>query len=223
MVIISANSFLMNQFSQGRIAVDTIKKIVDQWKSKGRPVVIEFMYDQGTQRDLVALNQHNFRFYGERAGDANRVNGMLYNWKAVANLMSIRTLCNADTVILKLLFDVEQILELLGAREPVMLRLQQIRSQANETMRLERQRRSAGSSVVVGVNGGRETWSTQSRSSMDDNATTRSYSIDMTGSKNHSVDGADPYGGMKLVPEGYVESSSSSSHPWSDAQSGRLI
>lgn len=217
MVVISANSFLMNQFSQGRIAVDTIKKIVDQWKSKGRPVVIEFMYDQGTQRDLVALNQHNFRFYGERAGDANRVNGMLYNWKAVANLMSVRTLCNADTVILKLLFDVEQILELLGAREPVMLRLQQIRSQANEMMRLERQRRSEGNSVMEGVNGGRETWGTQSRSSMDDNGTARSYSIDMTSSRNQSEDGIDLYGGMKLVPEGYVESSDSSSRPWSGA------
>jgi hypothetical protein len=190
MVVISANTFLMNQFSQGRIAVDTIKKTVDAWKSKGRPVVTEFMYDQGTQRDLVALNQHNFRFYGERAGDTMRINSMLYNWKHVAALMAVRTLCNADTVILKLLFDIEQILELLGAREPVMLRLQQIRSTANETMRLERQRRN-GNSISQNVVLGRETWST--RSSTDNNAATRGHSID------------DPYGSMKLVSDVYVE------------------
>jgi hypothetical protein len=172
MVVISANSFLMNQFSQGRIAVDTIKKTVDIWKSRGRPVVIEFMYDQGTQRDLVAMNQHNFRFYGERAGDSMRINSMLYNWKTVASLMSVRTLCNADTVILKLLFDIEQILELLGAREPIKLRLQQLRTTANETMRIERQKRAADSVITHNIAGpGRETWN--SRTSTDDVGTQR--------------------------------------------------
>lgn len=189
MVVISANTFLMNQFSQGRIAVDTIKKIVDVWKSKGRPVVIEFMYDQGTQRDLVALNQHNFRFYGERAADSMRINSMLYNWKSVASLMAVRTLCNADTVILKLLFDMEQILELLGARDPIMLRLQQIRSSANETMRLARMKET-GNSVPENTAPGRDTWS--SRGS-DDKGSSRGYS------------GEDPYGGMKLVPDSYVD------------------
>ena len=95
MLVHTANTFLMNQFSQGRMAVDSIKKTVDAWKAKGRHVVIEFQYDQATQRDLVAANQHNFRFYGERAGNDVRINSMLYNWKQVASAI-MRGILAAD-------------------------------------------------------------------------------------------------------------------------------
>ena len=138
MLVHTANTFLMNQFSQGRMDIDSIKKIVEGWKNKGRPIVIEFMYDQATQRELVLANQHSFRFNGQNSGSEMRINSMLYNWKQVANLMLIRTFCNADTVILKLLFDIEQILELLGAVEPMMIRLQQIRATSTEMMRVAR-------------------------------------------------------------------------------------
>ncbi|KAH9224493.1 hypothetical protein DL95DRAFT_452248 [Leptodontidium sp. 2 PMI_412] len=194
MVCHTANTFLMNQFSQGRMAVDSIKKTVDAWKAKGRHVVIEFQYDQATQRDLVAANQHNFRFYGERAGNDVRINSMLYNWKQVASLMSIRTFCDADTVILKLLFDVEQILELLGGAEAIMLRLQQIRATSNEMMRLARQRKVAQNNPQDAAGG-----ATPGRA-----ATWLSQSSNAASSRGPSID-ADPYGGMKLVPESYNE------------------
>lgn len=139
MVVHTANSFIMSQFSQGRMGVDSIKKVVDMWKSKGRPPVTEFMYDQATQRELVVANQHNFRFHGDTAVNGVRIASMLYNWKNVASLMAVRIFCVADTVLLKLVFDVEQILELLGAGEPILLRLQAIRVVMNEMMRLARQ------------------------------------------------------------------------------------
>lgn len=201
MIVISANAFLMNQFSQGRINVDTIKKTVDTWKNKGRPIVIEFMYDQGTQRDLVAANQQNLRFFGERAGDTMRINSMLYNWKSVASLMSIRTLCNADTVILKLLFDVSQILELLGACEPIMLRLQQLRANSNETMRLERAKRASASTAtqsMMSSTPSRGTWSSGRNSTPDNNGNARSQSSNSYVGRKLVPDS---YGGMKLVPE----------------------
>lgn len=188
MIVHTANSFLMNQFSQGRMAVDSIKKTVDAWKNRGRPTVIEFMYDQATQRDLVAINQHNFRFHGERAGDSARINSMLYTWKMVASQMAIRTFCNADTIILKLLFDIEMIIELLGARDAILLRLQQIRSAANERMRLARQQKD--------------------NENTQDNPAGR----DRNWHNNSSEDGPsmrtsmdDPYGGLKLVPDSYRE------------------
>ena len=190
MLVHTTNNFLMHQFSQGRIAVDSIKKTVDIWKSKGRPLVIEFMYDQATQRDLVASNQHNFRFHGERAGDNIRINSMLYNWKQVANLMAIRTFCNADTVILKLLFDIEQILELLGAGEPIMLRLQQIRASANEMMRIARRDKDLKTAAPPIPNGREMVYN--SNSSAGSNS--RSQSMD------------DPYyDGLKMVPDFHVE------------------
>ena len=138
MLVHTTNKFLMNEFCQGRMAVDSIKKTSDVWKSKGRPAVIEFMYDQPTQRELVAANQHNFRFHGDRAADPVRIASMLYNWKQVAGVMAVRTFCSPDTVILKLLFDIEQILELLGGVEGIMLRLQQIQGSMSEMMRVAR-------------------------------------------------------------------------------------
>lgn len=187
MLVHTANSFLMNQFSQGRMDIDTIKKTVESWKNKGRPVVIEFMYDQATQRDLVVANQQSFRFHGDNAGSDIRVNSMLYNWKQVANLMLIRTFCNADTVILKLLFDIEQILELLGAVEPMMIRLQQIRATATEIMRVARLSKDTKANSQHSFRG-REPPRTSESS---------------TSSTIYSMD--DPYGGLKLVPDNYTE------------------
>ncbi|KAE9380467.1 hypothetical protein N431DRAFT_324272 [Stipitochalara longipes BDJ] len=180
MLVHTANAFLMTQFSHGRMAMDSIKKTVDSWKARGRPTVLEFMYDQATQRDLIAANQHNLRFYGEKSGDEVRIHATLYNWRQVASFMALRTFCDADTVILKLLFDIEQILHLLGAREPLLLRLQQIRASANDTMRAARVNNQSST--------GREpTWISQS----SNNNSSRTQSID------------DPYGGLKLVPESY--------------------
>ncbi|KAI9650880.1 hypothetical protein NHQ30_000915 [Ciborinia camelliae] len=180
MIVHTANTFLMIQFSQGRMSIDSIKKTVDTWKNKGRPAVVEFMYDQGTQRDLVTANQYNFRFHGDRLGDDVRISSMLYNWKQVASLMSIRTFCNADTVLLKLVFDVEQILELIGGSEQIMLRLQHLRLSINEAIRIAKVERTTRTSR----NGHDKQWEPHSLSSTSHN---------------------DPYGGMKLVPEQYVE------------------
>lgn len=187
MLVHTASSFLMNQFSQGRMNIDTVKKTIETWKSKGRPTVIEFMYDQATQRDLVLANQHNFRFHGANAGSDIRVNSMLYNWKQVANLMLIRTFCNADQVILKLLFDIEQILELLGAVEPMMIRLHQIRATVSEMIRVARLSKASKASSQPSFRG---------REPPRHSETSATSAL-------HNVD--DPYGGMKLVPDDYTE------------------
>jgi hypothetical protein len=189
MLIHTANTFLMSQFSQGRIDVDSIKKTVDAWKSKGRPLVIEFMYDQATQRELVVANQHNFRFHGPTAGSEIRISSMLYNWKQVASLMSIRTFCSADTVIMKLLFDIEQVLELLGAAEPLMLRLQQIRGTANQNIRDARHNREV-------------------KEAIQNHPQTRQIDFDarnLDGSARYDPAKEEGYGGMKLVPDSYIE------------------
>jgi hypothetical protein len=180
MIVHTANSFLMTQFSQGRMSIDTIKKTVDTWKNKGRPAVVEFMYDQATQRDLVAVNQSNVRFHGEKLGDDVRITSMLYNWKQVASLMAVRTFCNADTVLLKLLFDIEQILELIGATDSIMLRLQQLRVSINETIRIAK----LGETRREATNGREMPWD-----------------LHKSTSTSHNVSAEDPYGGMKLVPD----------------------
>lgn len=191
MLVHTANNFLMSQFSQGRVAVDSIKKTVDAWKGKGRPLVIEFMYDQSTQRELVLANQHNFRFHGATAGSEIRVTSMLYNWKQVANLMSIRTFCSADTIIMKLLFDIEQILELLGAGGPMMLRFQEIRTIANKKIRNARYVKD----YHAATQGHSKTRAMDWNPAIDWNVPF----LDGSESKG------DSYGGLKLVPDDYVE------------------
>jgi hypothetical protein len=189
MLVHTANNFLMTQFSQGRISMDSIKKTVDTWKSKGRPVVIEFMYDQATQRELVAANHYNFRFHGDTTCNDVRISSMLYNWKQVANVMAVRTFCNADTILLKLLFDIEQILELLGAGEPMMVRLQQIRAAASENMRIARHNKDVKETVQSFSRGRNVAWNARSSAG----STTETQTLD------------DPYGGLKLVPDSYAE------------------
>ena len=189
MLVHTANNFLMTQFSQGRISMESIKKTVDTWKSKGRPVVIEFMYDQATQRELVAANHHNFRFHGDTTCNDVRISSMLYNWKQVANVMAVRTFCNADTILLKLLFDIEQILELLGAGEPMMVRLQQIRAAASENMRIARHNKDVKDTVQSFSRGRNVAWNARSLAG----STTETKTLD------------DPYGGLKLVPDSYAE------------------
>ncbi|TAQ85553.1 hypothetical protein B7494_g6108 [Chlorociboria aeruginascens] len=142
MLVHTANNFIMSQFSEGRLSVGSIKKTVDFWVSKGRPAVIEFMYDQATQRDIVVANQDSCRFHGERAGDEIRIQSMLYSWKQVANVMAIRTFCSADTIVLKLFLDIEQVLELLGAAETVMLRFESYRLRANKLIQASRAAKS---------------------------------------------------------------------------------
>lgn len=189
MIVHTANNFLMSQFSQGRIDVDSIKKTVDAWKSKGRPIVVEFMYDQTTQRELVVANQQNFRFHGPTACSQVRISSMLYNWKQVASLMTIRTFCSADTVIMKLLFDIEQVLELLGAAESLMLRLQQIRAATNQSIRSARHNKEARAAIKA-------------------HPQTRQLDFDaknLDGSARYDPAKEEGYGGMKLVPDNYIE------------------
>jgi len=217
--VLTANAFLMTQFREGRMTADSIKKVTDDWQGKGRLRVIEFMYDQATQRELVVDNQDNFRFSGEGAGDNHRITSMLYNWKQVANTMAIRTFSDADTVIMKLLFDIEQILELLGATEAIMLQLQQIRFQVHESIRAARGRENSNqanrpyehrqeqpedrhSSVVARLMASDEAVSQRSRAHQGKTFDNRSSGTTRSVATERSFD--DPYGGIKLVPDGYA-------------------
>lgn len=219
-LVLTANAFLMTQFREGRMAADSIKKVTDDWQGKGRLRVIEFMYDQATQRELVVDNQDNFRFSGEGAGDYHRVTSMLYNWKQVANTMAVRTFSDADTVILKLLFDIEQILELLGATEAMMLQLHQIRFQVHESIRIARGRENNNQanrsyehrqeqsedrhpSAIARSLVSDEAVTQKSRAHQGTTFDNRSSGATRSVATERSFD--DPYGGMKLVPDGYAE------------------
>lgn len=110
----SANTFLMHEYQNGRMSVDSLKKATDFWKSKGRPQVVEFHYDQSTQRDLIVANQKTFHFYGPNANNPLQVHAMLYAWKTNAREMAVRTFCYPDSMIRKHIQDTFVMLDFLG-------------------------------------------------------------------------------------------------------------
>jgi hypothetical protein len=115
MICVTANTFLIRQFQEGRLSADSLEKAAEQWRSKGRPQVIEFQFDQATQRDLIQVNLKTVRFEGDYANNRVAINSMLYNWKVLSKEMAVRTFCAPDSVVRKHLHDIHQILDLLGA------------------------------------------------------------------------------------------------------------
>lgn len=151
MICATANQYLMTQRREGRISIESIAKITNFWASKGRPQVIEFQFDQATQRDLILYNLKTFRFYGERAENAVSLNSMMYNWKTLAKEMAVRTFCTPDSVIRKHLHDIYQILEMLGAPLVTFLAFQEIQVKALKVMRDEQLHRDQVELVHFGV------------------------------------------------------------------------
>ncbi|OGM41634.1 DDHD domain protein [Aspergillus bombycis] len=115
MVCVSANAFLVQQYHEGRLSGESIKRIKDYWGSKNRPSVVEFQFDQATQQRLISANKRSLRFNGESSTNPVLLSSNLHNWKAIVKEMSIRTFCAPDSVIRKHMHDVYQLLDMLGA------------------------------------------------------------------------------------------------------------
>ncbi|KAL8778915.1 MAG: hypothetical protein Q9213_007188 [Squamulea squamosa] len=135
MICATANKYLLTQHSEGRMSYESIKKITDLWAQKNRPQVIEFQFDQLTQRDLILYNLKTFRFYGPNAENLVSMHGMMHSWKTLAREMSIRTFCTGDSTIRKQIQDIYKILEMLGAPMVTFLAFQQIQIRTLKKMR----------------------------------------------------------------------------------------
>ncbi|KAL9102050.1 MAG: hypothetical protein Q9163_002758 [Psora crenata] len=151
MICATANQYLNTQAQQNRMSVESLQKVTSYWASKNRPQVIEFMFDQATQRDLVLYNIQTFRFYGPNAENLLSMNSMMQAWKALAREMAVRTFCTPDAVIRKHMHDTYKILEMLGAPLVTFLAFQEIQVKALKTMRVEQKRRDESEAVRFGV------------------------------------------------------------------------
>ncbi|KAL2868068.1 uncharacterized protein BJX67DRAFT_380273 [Aspergillus lucknowensis] len=115
MICVSANKFLLDQYQVGRVSKESIKKVNNFWGSKNRPEVVEFQYDQATQRQLILSNIRTLQFNGESSTNPVLLHSNLQNWKAVVKEMSVRTFCAPDSVIRKHMHDIQKLLDMLGA------------------------------------------------------------------------------------------------------------
>lgn len=144
MICATANQFLKNQQYRGRIAPATLAKVTQGWASKNRPQVIEFRYDQQTQRDLVLYNIKAFRFHGPDADDPIVLNSMMHAWKHLGKDMSIRTFCTPDSVVRKHMFDINKVLEMLGAPEVMVQAYQEVESATRALLSHRKKEREDG-------------------------------------------------------------------------------
>ena len=151
MICATANQYLTIQQKEGRMSPESITKVTQFWASKNRPQVIEFMFDQATQRDLVLYNLKAFRFYGCHAENAVSMNSMMLSWKTLAREMSVRTFCTPDSVVKKQMHDTYKILEMLGAPLVTFLAFQEIQVKALKIMAEEQKKRDESHHVKFGV------------------------------------------------------------------------
>ncbi|PWY72172.1 hypothetical protein BO94DRAFT_560156 [Aspergillus sclerotioniger CBS 115572] len=115
MICVTANKFLLDQYNEGRLSEESIRKVTKYWGSKNRPQVIEFQFDQATQRRLIMSNIRTLRFSGEFSTNPVLLKSNLNNWKAVSKEMSVRTFCAPDSAIRKHMHDIHKILDMLDA------------------------------------------------------------------------------------------------------------
>lgn len=151
MICATANQYLKIQKEQGRMSIESVAKVLNFWTQKNRPQVIDFMFDQLTQRDLVLSNIKEFRFYGPNAENAMNLNAMMNSWKTLAKEMSVRTFCTGDSTIRKQCQDIYKILELLGAPMVTFMAFQQVQVRVLKIMRDQQKVRDEQEATKYGV------------------------------------------------------------------------
>ena len=151
MICATANKFLNLQVEDNRMSVESLQKVLAYWETKNRPQVIEFMFDQGTQRELIRANMKTFRFHGPKSCNIVALNSMMHAWKTLAKEMSVRTFCTPDSTVRKHIQDAYKILEMLGAPAVTILAFHEITSRAQKIMGEEQQKQEARKAIQFGM------------------------------------------------------------------------
>ncbi|KAG8527510.1 uncharacterized protein KY384_007662 [Bacidia gigantensis] len=151
MICATANQYLNDQVTKDRMSIESLQKVISYWEAKNRPQVIEFMFNQGTQRELIQANLETFRFYGPTAANVVAMNSMMRSWKTLAKEMSVRTFCTPDSAVRKHLQDTYKILEFLGAPLVTFLAFQEISIKAMKIITEEQKRKDGLKTVTFGV------------------------------------------------------------------------
>lgn len=126
MICVTANNYLVREHRNGRVSAESVAKVFSYWSSKNRPQVVEFQYDQATQRDLILYNLTTLKFHGESAESPLVLNATMYSWKTMAKEMGVRTFCAPDSQVRKHMHDAHKILEMLGAPLVTFLAFQEL-------------------------------------------------------------------------------------------------
>ncbi|KAL8833546.1 MAG: hypothetical protein Q9170_004201 [Blastenia crenularia] len=180
MICATANNYLTIQKEEGRMSYESVAKVMSFWTQKNRPQVVDFMFDQLTQRDLVLQNLKTFRFYGPNAENLMSMNAMMHSWKTLAKEMSVRTFCTGDSTIRKQIQDIYKILELLGAPMVTFMAFQQIQVRVLKIMREQQKVRDEQEATKFGVE---RKWEPPGGFGLRDSAESEAYANPFTDSR----------------------------------------
>lgn len=140
MICVSANRFLVEQHADGRVSKESIRKVNHFWGAKNRPNVVDFQFDQDTQRQLILSNIRTLHFNGDSSTNPVALHSNLHNWKAVVKEMSVRTFCAPDSVIRKHMHDIQKLLDMLGAPIATFLAFEELQMRTLVWMKEQRAR-----------------------------------------------------------------------------------
>ena len=151
MICATANTYLQVQQSEGRMSIESLKKVLETWQAKNRPQVIEFMFDQQTQREFIVANMKSFRFFGPNGNNIISVNTMLHAWKSLAKELAVRTFCAPDVAVKKNMSDCSKVLTVLGAPKVILSAFNNIRLTTEWTIERGQRYRDEYENVDYGV------------------------------------------------------------------------
>lgn len=126
LIVTQVNWFLMAQHRKGNVSAGSVSKVVNFWKMKNRPQVLEFMFDQITQRDLILYNLNSLQFAEEYQHNNVKLNSTLNQWRAIAKEMNVRTFCNPDSLIKQHVIVTHKVCEMINAHKMAFEALQEI-------------------------------------------------------------------------------------------------
>ncbi|KAJ5371030.1 uncharacterized protein N7496_007122 [Penicillium cataractarum] len=134
MICNTANGFILQQYYDGRISQQSIDKVNVAWNAKNNHHVVEFRYDQATQRELIVTNRRNIEFTGDSSRFPICLQTNLHNWKKIAHEMSIRTFCLPDCAIRKHIYDIHKIIDMMNPSLETLHAFQDVTSEAQVKM-----------------------------------------------------------------------------------------
>ncbi|KAJ5178228.1 uncharacterized protein N7500_000927 [Penicillium coprophilum] len=115
MITHAANEFLLKEYYDGHLSINSLNKVKRKWERKNMPGVPEFHFDQATQYKIISANRDHLNF--GKTSNGIPTFAVLRNWKRISKSMSIRTFVAPDSVIKKHIHDILGLLEILNANE----------------------------------------------------------------------------------------------------------
>ncbi|OQE44187.1 hypothetical protein PENCOP_c002G03145 [Penicillium coprophilum] len=115
MITHAANEFLLKEYYDGHLSVNSLNKLKRRWERRNMPGVPEFHFDQTTQYKIISANRDHVKF--GKTSNGIPTFAVLRNWKRISKSMSTRTFVAPDSVIKKHIHDILELLEILNANE----------------------------------------------------------------------------------------------------------